>query len=113
MQGGNVAGGLGLDREFFESVLAPQVMLYGFLGFQPTAEGFAIHPKLPADWPSLTVTRIHLHDRVLDITANHDGKISVTSHGPKEKPLIVETNPGTSVSSSDGTLLKVVNRRDE
>ena len=33
MQGGNVAGGLGLDREFFESILVPQVMLYGFLGF--------------------------------------------------------------------------------
>jgi len=36
LQGGNVPGGLGLDREFFESILVPQVMLYGFLGFEPT-----------------------------------------------------------------------------
>ncbi|HEX6960562.1 MAG TPA: hypothetical protein VF175_01745, partial [Lacipirellula sp.] len=50
MQGGNVPGGLGLDKEFFESVLVPQVMLYGFLGFRPTAEGFVIDPHLPADW---------------------------------------------------------------
>ena len=44
MQGGNVAGGLGIDHEFFESVLVPQVMLYGFLGFRPTADGFVIAP---------------------------------------------------------------------
>ena len=33
LQGGGTAGGLGLDAEFFESVLVPQVMLEGFLGF--------------------------------------------------------------------------------
>ena len=48
MQGGNVPGGLGLDKEFFESVLVPQVMLYGFLGFRPTADGFAIDPHCRA-----------------------------------------------------------------
>ena len=72
MQGGNVPGGLGLDREFFESILVPQVMLYGFLGFQPTAAGCEISPRLPADWPALTVTRIHLHDHVLSVAV--DGK---------------------------------------
>ena len=55
MQGGNVPGGLGLDREFFESILVPQVMLYGFLGFRPTADGCEIAPRLPADWPSLCI----------------------------------------------------------
>ena len=44
MQGGNVPGGLGLDKEFFESILVPQVMLYGFLGFRPTADGCEISP---------------------------------------------------------------------
>ena len=53
MQGGNVPGGLGLDKEFFESILVPQVMLYGFLGLKPTADGCEISPRLPADWPSL------------------------------------------------------------
>ena len=50
MQGGNIPGGLGLDLEFFESVLYPQVMLFGFMGFKPQLEGFAIQPKLPAKW---------------------------------------------------------------
>ena len=68
LQGGNVAGGLGLDKEFFESIMVPQVMLYGFVGFRPTADGFAVDPKLPKAWPELTITRIHLHGNVFDIT---------------------------------------------
>ena len=81
MQGGNVPGGLGLDKEFFESILVPQVMLYGFLGFQPTADGCEIAPRLPADWPSLSITRIHLHDHVLDVLVQGQ-TITVTDHAP-------------------------------
>lgn len=83
MQGGNVAGGLGLDREFFESVLVPQVMLYGFLGFQPTADGFEMHPRLPKDWPELTVTRVYLKDRIVDVTGRQDGTFEVIEHSAK------------------------------
>jgi hypothetical protein len=68
LQGGGTAGGLGLDMEFFESVLVPQVMLYGFLGFQPTADGFAIDPKLPSGWESLRIDRIRWHGITLAIT---------------------------------------------
>src|SRR5207248_10224942 len=59
MQGANVPGGLGLDKEFVESVLVQQVMVYGFLGLRPTPEALSIEPKLPKDWPELTITRIH------------------------------------------------------
>ncbi len=38
---GNVAGGLGVDTEFFDSILVPNVMLHGFLGLQPSATGVA------------------------------------------------------------------------
>ncbi|PQO45571.1 glycosyl hydrolase family 65 protein [Blastopirellula marina] len=69
LQGGGTPGGLGLDHEFLESVLVPQVMLYGFLGVQPTADGFSIEPQLPSDWPSLEVTRIAVADHVVDIKA--------------------------------------------
>jgi len=93
LQGGNVAGGLGLDREFFESILVPQVMLYGFLGFRPTAEGCEISPRLPKDWPSLTITRIHLHDHVLDVTAR--GKtIDVVDHVPTGRLWKLRTPEG-------------------
>ena len=90
MQGGNVPGGLGLDREFFESVLVPQVMLYGFLGFEPTPGGFKIEPRLPKDWPELTITRVHLHDLVLSITAKATGTIELQVEGASDLPLVVE-----------------------
>jgi hypothetical protein len=93
MQGANVAGGLGLDKEFFESILVPQVMLRGFLGFEPTVDGCRITPRLPADWPSLTITRIHLHDHVIDVTV--EGK-TVTIHDdiPASEPLHVRLPDG-------------------
>lgn len=72
LQGGGQAGGLGLDHEFFESALLPQVMIYGFLGFQPKIDGFYIEPRLPRDWPYLKITKINLHGNVLDITAQRD-----------------------------------------
>lgn len=98
MQGGNVAGGLGLDKEFFESILVPQVMLYGFLGFQPSADGCAITPRLPDGWPELTITRVHLHGRVLDITAG--GKtVKVAAEGPAGEPLAVELPPDWALVS--------------
>jgi hypothetical protein len=83
MQGGNVPGGLGLDKEFFESILVPQVMLYGFMGLRPSPDGFSIDPRLPRDWPELTITRIHLHEHVLDITVQppKDGRCRVTVNG--------------------------------
>jgi hypothetical protein len=73
LQGANVPGGLGLDKEFVESVLPPQIMLYGFLGFSPNADGFTVRPNLPKDWPSLSITRVHFQDEVIDITADPSG----------------------------------------
>lgn len=69
LQGGGTAGGLGLDQEFFESALLPQVMLYGFLGFAPRGDGFKLNPQLPSDWSELIVDRIRFHDLVLQVRA--------------------------------------------
>ncbi len=81
LQGGGPPGGLGLDQEFLESVMVPQVMLYGFLGFQPTADGYTVHPRLPKDWPSLTITGIRIGDEVIDITAHADGRVETKPTG--------------------------------
>ena len=95
LQGGGPPGGLGMDKEFLESVLVPQVMLYGFLGFEPTAEGYTLNPRLPRDWPSLTVTGIHIHDQVLDITAHADGRVDVRN-GMAASPCLPDGGePGT------------------
>jgi hypothetical protein len=55
-----------------ESVLVPQVMLYGFLGAEPRPGGLRVNPRLPSDWPSLTVTRIQAQGHVLDVAATRD-----------------------------------------
>ncbi|MFO1497247.1 MAG: hypothetical protein U1G07_02425 [Verrucomicrobiota bacterium] len=94
MQGGNVPGGLGLDREFFESILVPQVMLYGFLGFTPTLTGFQLQPKLPSRWPELTVTRVHLRDMVMDVTAHQDGRVVIRSESDSRQAVEIELFAG-------------------
>ena len=72
LQGDGAAGGLGLDREFFESLLVPQIMLRGFLGFVPTVDGCVINPRLPKDFPSLSIDRIRVKGLVLAVTASAD-----------------------------------------
>ncbi len=104
MQGGNVAGGLGLDKEFFESVMVPQVMLYGFLGFRPTADGFKIEPKIPKDWPEISVTHIHLHKSVLDITVRGNTVI-VKGMGPEGEPLLAELPSGWKLADTSPGLV--------
>lgn len=79
MQGGGPPGGLGIDHEFLESILLPQVMLYGFLGFQPQPDGFSLSPQLPKEWPSLTVQGIRFHDQILKITVHSDGRNEIHS----------------------------------
>src|SRR5688500_6346070 len=113
MQGANVAGGLGLDKEFFESILVPQVMLYGFMGFRPTAEGFCIDPRLPGDWPELTITRIHLHGHVLDVTAKQDRTVTVAGAraGPSDETVIVDASLEVKLSPAAGLSVKL--RRSE
>jgi len=93
LQGGGTPGGLGLDHEFFESVLVPQVMFYGFLGFKPRADGFEINPRLPADWPKLGITRIAFQQLILDITATAD-TITVVGKGRRYDPMFVYVPAG-------------------
>lgn len=70
LQGGGTAGGLGLDFEFVESILVPQTLLYGFLGFNPRIDAIELNPRLPTAWPSLTVNGIHWQGHVINVTAS-------------------------------------------
>lgn len=101
LQGGGTAGGLGLDNEFFESVLVPQVMLDGFLGFRPTGDGFHLNPRLPKDWPSLSVDRIAWHGLTLAVTAAPDA-ITITKGGVTDEPAWVTLPKGGWRASLDG-----------
>ncbi len=57
--------------------MVPQVLLYGFMGFTPTSDGYEIHPQLPTGWPSLTIRGIHIGDEVINVTAFADGKSEI------------------------------------
>ena len=109
LQGGGTPGGLGLDHEFMESVLVPQVMLYGFLGLEPTGDGFAINPKLPKTWPSLEVTGIHVQNHVIDVTAYQDGRIRIEPRRTGPQPLRVcrENQPTASLQLTVGETIEL------
>jgi len=47
-------------------------MLRGFLGLTPTADGCVIDPRLPADFPALTIDRIRVKGLVLSVTASRE-----------------------------------------
>ena len=70
LQGGGPPGGLGFDHEFMESVLVPQVMLYGFLGAHARPGGIRLAPRLPAEWPEVTIDGVYVQDRIFAITAS-------------------------------------------
>lgn len=89
LQGGGTAGGLGLDQEFFESVLVPQVMLYGFMGLEPNADGFEVSPRLPKAWPSLEIRGVLIHDYQLGISASSDGTLTITIEKAGSSPLTI------------------------
>lgn len=94
LQGCGKPGGLGIDCEFRESILVPQVVIRGFLGFKLTATGFSINPALPSTWSELTVNRIHLHDLVLTVGATRSA-ITVTREGAASEPFHIELPPGS------------------
>ncbi len=105
LQGGGRPGGLGLDHEFFESILVPQIMIHGFLGFKPRGDGFEIHPRLPRDWPQLEITQIHLHQLVLNIAASETNIIITIKEGRAEQSFFIYVPAGTwnvSYTKPDG-----------
>jgi hypothetical protein len=105
LQGGGTAGGLGLDMEFFESAMVPQVMLYGFLGFAPRGEGFKIEPRLPTDWSELAIDRIRFQDLTLRIRVARR-QIEIHKTGTRREPMFVELPGGqwlASFSAEDGS----------
>jgi hypothetical protein len=88
LQGGGTAGGLGLDQEFFESALVPQVMLNGFLGFAPRADGFKLDPRLPKDWPEFSLDRIRYQNLVLQVRVATN-LIEIQKQGKRDEPMFV------------------------
>jgi hypothetical protein len=112
LQGGGTAGGLGLDMEFFESAMVPQIMLNGFLGFAPRADGFQLNPRLPKDWPELVVDRIRFQNQTLRIRATREA-IEINRTGvspvPVTEPILLQLPDGAwkaTLLREDGAVLR-------
>jgi cellobiose phosphorylase len=83
-------------------------MLYGFLGFKPWVDGFAVSPNLPADWPSITINRIYFHKFILTVKVSSDKKIMISGTGPSDDLLIIEVPNGYSVTAEAGISVQVI-----
>ncbi len=94
LQGGGTPGGLGLDHEFFESALVPQIMLNGFLGFAPHGDGFRINPRLPAEWPDLALDKIRFQDLILRVRATPK-LIEIRKEGVTDEAIFVQLTTGS------------------
>jgi len=105
LQGSGTPGGLGLDHEFTESILLPHVLLDGFMGFEPRADGFAISPKLPKEWPEFSIDQIHWHSLTLSVHATRKS-VEISRVGPPD-PIQVTIGNHKPVTWSDDRPLKV------
>ncbi len=89
LQGGGTAGGLGIDHEFWESSLVPSIVIYGFLGLEPTATGLSINPRLPSACPEMGVSDVLYRGVRLDVKASEDAVEVAVKQEPK-RVLAVE-----------------------
>ena len=86
------------------------------MGLHPSADGFSLDPKLPKDWPELTLTRIHLHDRVLDISVRgqsvcvtptaFDGAVRASGERTLPEPLVIALPAGWTLTNSPAELIR-------
>lgn len=94
LQGGGTAGGLGIDQEFYETLLVPLIMTEGFLGLSVTPERVRFAPQLPQEWPSLEVGRIQYRDWMLRAKATpYEFEMNLEAGGTAG-PIEVELGAG-------------------
>lgn len=95
LQGGGTAGGLGIDEEFYESVLAPAVILDGFIGFSVRPDGFDLNPQLPSNLKNLAVTNVAYRDLLWDIEMTPGTVTFKVQSGEVDRPLSVRLPEGS------------------
>jgi len=88
LQGGGTAGGIGIDSEFLESSLIPSIVIYGFLGLEPTPDALVIAPRLPSACPEMGVTNVLYHGALLDIRVGPH-RVEVEAKTQPEAPVAI------------------------
>ncbi len=94
LQGGGTAGGLGIDVEFYESILLPSVILDGFLGFAARPAGFALDPRLPAKAGKISIRGVSYRDMVWDVEAEGKAVAFHVRSGEVDAPLRIRLPEG-------------------
>jgi len=79
LQGGNTAGGIGIDFEFTESSMLSAVVPLGFMGLRPDGDVLNIEPNLPKDCPSMAVRNLLYQGVRMDV-AVQPGKVNIHVH---------------------------------
>ena len=98
LQGGGTAGGVGIDEEFYESVLVPAIILDGFIGFSVRPDGFDLHPHHPAGVKNLMVSNVAYRDLLWDIEATPGAVTFRVQSGKVDAPLRVGLPDGTWIA---------------
>jgi hypothetical protein len=73
LQGGNTAGAIGIDAEFWESSLVPAIVVHGFLGIDARPDKLTINPRLPTACPEMGVSDLLYRGVRLDVKATRNG----------------------------------------
>lgn len=94
LQGGGPPGGLGIDQEFYESLLVPLIMTEGFLGMSVSPGHIRFAPRLPKDWPFLEIGGIQYRDWILRAKATNDSVALDLKADSAARPISVAFGPG-------------------
>lgn len=100
LQGCGTAGGIGIDCEFYESILVPSIVTYGFIGLEPTPTDLRISPRLPSQCPEIGVSNVSYHGARLDVIVSKD-RVVVDVKDVPVNPVRIRLDGKWRLSGSD------------
>ena len=102
LQGAGKPGGLGIDKEFFESIMVPSIVVYGFMGLDPAMDSLKVRPRLPEGCPWMGVSDL-LYDGVrLDVETGQR-QIRVAVKDDPDGTIIIDLGEGWITEKGDRT----------
>jgi len=88
LQGGNTAGGIGIDFEFTESSMLSAVVPLGFMGLRPDGDSLNIEPNLPEGCPAMAVRNLLYQGVRMDVAVQAD-QVNIRVHSMPPAPFTI------------------------
>ncbi len=95
LQGGGTAGGIGIDHEFYESILIPSIVVYGFMGLEPGTDELAIRPSLPKDCPKMGISNLLYQGCRIDVVVS-ESQIELQLNDEASRTITIHLDAGWS-----------------